>query len=88
MLLSTTTGTGECKTVASKAPIPIDSYTAKDLLAWYRLTPSREPTDWVFATDSARAGKKRGKQPLWLSKVMQYRIPPPIRRLGFHERVS
>lgn len=48
--------TGDCKTLASKAPIPIDEYTAEDLLAWYRVTPYREPTDWVFATNSARAG--------------------------------
>ena len=25
----------------------------------------------VFATDAPRAGKKRGKQPVWLSKLMQ-----------------
>lgn len=80
--------TGACKTLASKAPIPIDEYTAQDLLAWYRVTSYREPTDWVFATDSARAGKKRGKQPLWLSKIMQYHIQPLLRKLGIQKRVA
>lgn len=56
--------TGKCKTEASAKPVPIDADTAEDLLTWYRLTPYNKPGDWVFATDSARAGKKRGKQPL------------------------
>ena len=80
--------TGRCKTEASAKPVPIDSYTAKDLLAWYRVTPYRLPEEWVFATDSARAGEKRGKQPLWLSKVMQYHIQPLVKRLGITKRVS
>jgi integrase len=80
--------TGRCKTEASAKPVPIDEYTAEILLIWYRLTPYREPGDWVFATDSARAGKKRGKQPVWLSKVMQYHIQPLVKRLGIKKRVS
>ena len=80
--------TGKCKTEASAKPMPIDEYTAEDLLAWYRLTPYRKPGDWVFATDSARAGKMRGKQPLWLAKVMQYHIQPLVKRLGINKRVS
>jgi len=80
--------TGRCKTEASAKPVPIDEYTAEVLLIWYRLTPYREPGDWVFASDSARAGKKRGKQPVWLSKVMQYHIQPLVKRLGINKRVS
>jgi integrase len=80
--------TGKCKTEASAKPVPIDEYTAKDLLAWRRLTPYNKPGDWVFATDSARAGEKRGKQPLWLSKVMQYHIQPLVESLGINKRVS
>jgi hypothetical protein len=45
----------------------------------YGLTPYRTPDDWVFASDSRRAGKKRGKQPLWLSTIMRYHIQPPFR---------
>lgn len=80
--------TGKCKTEASAKLVPIDEYTAADLLVWYRLTPYREPGDWVFATDSARVGGKRGKQPLWLSKVMQYHIQSLVKRLGVSKRVS
>ena len=79
---------GRCKTEASQKPVPIDEYTMGDLLAWFRETPFREPEDWVFATNSNRAGKKRGKQPLWLSTVMRYHIEPVVRHLGIKKRVG
>jgi len=68
--------------------VPLDEYTAQDLQEWHRLTPYREPEDWIFASDSSRAGKKRGKQPLWLSTIMRYHIQPVIKRLGIDKRVS
>lgn len=80
--------TGKYKTEESAKPVPIDEYTAKDLLAWCRPTPYRDPEDWVFASDDPRLGKKRGRQPLWLSKIMQYHIQPLLKRLGINKRVS
>jgi len=50
--------------------------------------PYRNLSDWVFATDSRRAGAKRGKQPLWLSTVMRYHIQPKARNLGIAKKVS
>lgn len=79
---------GRCKTEASQKPVPLDEYTAQDLLNWYRFTPYHQPSDWVFASNSARAGKKRGKQPLWLQTIMRYHIQPVIKRLGIGKRVS
>ncbi|HEY4355118.1 MAG TPA: tyrosine-type recombinase/integrase [Acidobacteriaceae bacterium] len=79
---------GRCKTEASQKRIPLDQYTARDLLAWYLETPYRDPEDYVFATASRRAGKKRGKQPIWLSTVMRYHIQPVVKRLGIQKRVS
>src|SRR5690349_9521708 len=70
---------GNVKTEASKQPIPIDAFVAEDLLSWYRTTKYNRPEDYVFATDAPRAGKKRGKQPVWLSKVMSYHIQPAAR---------
>ena len=55
--------TGKCKTEASAKPVPIDEYTAEDLIAWYRVTRYRDPEDWVFASDDPRLGENRGKQP-------------------------
>jgi len=79
---------GNVKTEASKRPIPIDPYIAEDLLSWYRTTKYSRPEDYVFATDAPRAGKKRGKQPVWLSKVMSYHIQPAAKRLGITKRIG
>lgn len=79
---------GKTKTEASQKRIPIDQFTANDLLDWYEETPYKEPDDYVFATDSTRAGKKRGKQPVWLSTVMRYHIQPVVKRLGIKKRVA
>ena len=79
---------GRCKTEASQKALPLDEFTAQDLLAWYRETPYRNPDDWVFASNSSRAGKKRGKQPLWLSSIMRYHIQPIVKTLGINKRVS
>ena len=69
-------------------PVPIDDYLAADLLEWYRHTPYHSPTDWVFATDSNRAGRKRGRQPLWLCKVMSYHIQPIAKKQGITKRIG
>jgi integrase len=79
---------GKVKTEASKRPIPIDAFIAEDLLSWYRTTKYNRPADYVFATDAPRAGKKRGKQPVWLSKIMQYHIQPAAQRLGITKRIG
>jgi len=79
---------GNVKTEASKRPIPIDPSIAEDLLAWYRTTQYSRPDDYVFATDAPRAGKKRGKQPVWLSKIMQYYIQPAAKRVGITKRIG
>ena len=79
---------GRCKTEASQKRIPLDPYTAADLLAWYEVTPYREPDDFVFAAASNRAGKKKGKQPIWLSTVMRYHIQPVVKRLGIKKQVG
>ena len=79
---------GRCKTEVSQKPVPIDEYIAADLLEWYRHTPYHAPTDWVFATDSNRAGRKRGKQPLWLCTIMGYHIQPAAKKLSIEKRIG
>jgi integrase len=79
---------GRCKTEASQKRIPLDEYTAQDLLAWFQQTLYRDPEDYVFAASSSRAGEKRGKQPLWLSTIMRYYIQPVVKRLGIKKRVT
>jgi integrase len=79
---------GKVKTEASKRLIPIDPFIAEDLVAWYRTTKYSQPEDYVFATDAPRAGKKRGKQPVWLSKIMRYHIQPAAQRIGITKRIG
>jgi integrase len=79
---------GRCKTEASQKPVPMDGCTAQLLQSWLQTTPYRNPEDWVFASNSSRAGEKRGKQPLWLQTIMRYHIQPVVERLGITKRVS
>jgi len=73
---------GDVKTEASRKAVPLDDFMIEELSAWYQITPYRKPEDWVFASDSLRAGVKRGKQPYWPSTIMRHFIQPVARRLG------
>jgi len=76
------------KTEASQRPLPIDPRIATLLLNWRSVSKYMHPQDYVFATDSNRAGRKRGKQPVWLAKVMQYRIQPAARAVGITKTIG
>jgi integrase len=73
---------GRVKTEESRKALPLDDFLIEELLAWYRITPYKSPEDWVFTSDSARAGAKRGRQPYWPSSIMRRFIQPVGRRLG------
>jgi len=73
---------GKVKTEASQKTVPLDDFMIEELLAWYRITPYQKPEDWVFASDSPRAGAKRGKQPYWPMTIMRMFIKPVAKRLG------
>ena len=74
--------TGKVKTEASQKTVPLDDFMIEELLAWYRITPYQKPEDWVFASDSPRAGARRGKQPYWPMTIMRMFIKPVAKRLG------
>jgi integrase len=74
--------TGKVKTEASQKTVPLDDFMIEELLAWYRITPYQNPEDWVFASDSPRAGARRGKQPYWPMTIMRMFIKPVAKRLG------
>lgn len=54
-------------------------------LAGYQFARRHQPGDWVFASNGARAGKKRGKQPPWLQTIMPCRVQPVMNRLGINK---
>jgi len=79
---------GPTKTEASQRPLPMDPRIAALLLSWRSVSKFAQPADYVFATDSNRAGRKRGKQPVWLARVMQYWIQPAARALGITKTIG
>ena len=62
--------------------MPLDDFMIEELLAWYSITPYKKGEDWVFASDSHRAGVNRGKQPYWPSTIMRHFIQPVAKKLG------
>jgi integrase len=79
---------GPVKTETSRKLMPIDEFVARELLAWYAVTPYKKSSDYVWATNANRAGAKRGKQPVWLSTVMRDYIQPMARSLGIEKKMS
>jgi len=76
------------KTEASQRPLPMDPRIAKLLHQWHSVSRYVHSQDYVFATDSNRAGHKRGKQPVSLAKIMQYHIQPVARRVGIGKKIG
>jgi integrase len=79
---------GHVKTEASQRALPIDKSIARLLQQWRSMSTYIKPEDYVFATDSNRAGERRGQQPVSLAKVMQYWIQPCAARLGIKKRIG
>jgi integrase len=79
---------GPVKTETSRKLMPIDPFVARVLLAWREITPYRQPSDYVWATNANRAGANRGKQPVWLSAVMRDQIQPIAKQIGITKKIS
>jgi integrase len=79
---------GRTKTEASQRPLPMDPRIATLLLRWRSLSKYIQPEHYVFASDSNRAGGSRGKQPVWLGKVMQYHVQPAARAVGITKAIG
>ena len=79
---------GPTKTEASLRPLPVDPRIATLLLRWRSISKYADSQDYVFATNANRAGRKRGKQPVWLAKIMQYRIQPTARAVGIAKTIG
>lgn len=68
---------GNVKTEKSKNPVPLDDDLIKELLAWRSVTPYAEDSDYVFASP-----KMKGRQPYWMSRIMQHDIKPAAAKAG------
>jgi len=79
---------GRLKTEASQRALPMDPRIATLLTGWRSVSKYADPQNYVFATDSNRAGHKRGNQPVSLAKIMQYHIQPAARAVGIRKKVG
>ena len=74
---------GDCKTEASRKPIPLDPDLAEVLLNWKLQSPYPEPGNWVFASPH-----KKGKQPYWPGALFRAHLQPALKAAGIPGNVG
>jgi integrase len=74
---------GNCKTEASRKPVPLSLEVAADLWLWRESTAYTRAEDWIFT--SARV---KGKQPRRPDTVMAKIIRPAAVRAGINKRIG
>jgi integrase len=68
---------GDCKTEASRKPVPLDLRLAKALWDWRLQSPYPTDEDWVFA--SPHSG---GKLPYWPGSLYKAHLEPAAKEVG------
>ena len=68
---------GECKTEASRKPVPLDPRLAESLYNWRLASPYPRSEDWVFASPHSN-----GKLPYWPGAFYRAHILPAAKKLG------
>jgi integrase len=74
---------GNCKTEASKKPVPMDPILAAELWAWKGDSPYSRPQDWVFASP-----RTKGKNPYWPDIILSRIVRPAATRAGIRKHVG
>jgi len=74
---------GNCKTEASRKPVPMDPILASELWAWKQGSPYGQPHDWVFASSHTR-----GKSPYWQDIILSRIIRPAAVRAGIEKHIG
>ena len=74
---------GDCKTEASRKPVPLDDRVAADLWLWKETTKYRQPNDWIFASP-----RNHGKHPFWPDALLQKIIRPAALRAGITKKIG
>jgi len=74
---------GNCKTEASRKPIPIDPILASELCTWKQDSPYGQPNDWVFAGPHTQ-----GRNPYWPGILLLRVIRPAAARAGIRKRIG
>jgi integrase len=74
---------GNCKTEASKKPVPMDPILAAELWAWKQDSSYSQPHDWVFASP-----RTKGKNPYWPDILLSRVVRPALARAGINKLVG
>jgi integrase len=74
---------GNCKTEASKKPVPMDPILAAELWAWKQDTPYSQRHDWVFASPCTN-----GRNPYWPDVILSRIVRPAATRAGIQKHVG
>jgi integrase len=68
---------GDCKTEASRKPVPLDLRLAEALYNWRLASPYPMTTDWIFASPHSN-----GRLPYWPGAFYRAHILPAAKTLG------
>jgi integrase len=74
---------GNCKTEASKKPVPMDPILAAELWAWKQHCSYNQPHDWVFANP-----RTKGKTPYCPDIILSRIVRPAAKRAGIQKHVG
>ncbi len=74
---------GECKTEASRKPVPLDARLAEALWRWRTLCAYPQPEDWVFASPHVK-----GTQPYWPGTLNRWHLQPAVKAAGIQGRIG
>jgi integrase len=74
---------GNCKTEASRKPVPMDPILASELWTWKHDSPYGQPHDWVFASP-----RTDGKSPYWPDALLSRIIRPAAVRAGIQKHIG
>jgi integrase len=74
---------GKCKTETSRRPVPLDEFTAGELLAWKCETCYAASDDWVFASE-----RVQGKMPPWSDTLLDRFLQPAAKPAGITKWVG
>jgi integrase len=68
---------GDCKTEASRRPVPLDLRLSKVLWNWRLQSPYPIDEDWVFASPHSK-----GKLPYWPGSLYKAHLEPAAKEIG------
>jgi integrase len=74
---------GQCKTEASRKPVPMDAELAESLWRWRQNCAYPMPEDWVFASPA-----KGGQQPYWPGTLYRAHLAPAAKAAGIPGKIG